>query len=183
MTWLADAGAFIKTGEIIQMPFNATPGVGYDEVLATLRSFPESRLRFCYELPTIRNVPYLIRASFYMSESVYNERQPFQFNAFINANLWFTITSFRSPNVRLYYFDNQEGNFYYARQEGIFYSPSNVTYICLQRGPQGDPFISSLELRELNATMYITGDGSQFQYLSLLWRYSFGTPPTSAPVR
>ncbi|XP_076950195.1 putative leucine-rich repeat receptor-like protein kinase At2g19210 [Bidens hawaiensis] len=127
-----------------------------ERVYNTLRSFPENK-RNCYtlKLPKGKNNRYLIRAKFYYGDS---RGQPPQFDLYIGADFWATIDILDPAK--------------YIFQEMIHLASSDYIYVCLVNTGQGDPFITSLELRLLDATMY--KDGSPLS-LVRLHRVDFGT--------
>lgn len=156
LTWVSDNGTYMTIGNTIQQPsaeyFN----------LQSLRYFPEGRSKYCYNLSNVdTSFPYLVRASFYMNASLLNETSPFQFSLSVDANNWFTLTSGDGSASDLL-----------IVQEGIFHPPNSVMNICLQP-VVGNPFISSLELRQLDPDMY-SYEGGNSQYLYLAYRYNCG---------
>jgi hypothetical protein len=170
LTWMADNTTYIRVGDTYeQSTLTSTDGGGRS--LQSFRFFAENRSKYCYELPTVNiSAPYLIRASFYLNETVLNERRPFQFILSLDANNWFTLTSGDDslPNLL-------------AVVEAIFHPRNNVTNVCLVP-VTGEPFISSLELRLLNDAMY-KYSGDEMEYLTLLFRYNLGAPSSTPWVR
>ncbi|CAM6090854.1 unnamed protein product [Calypogeia fissa] len=145
--------------------------MGGSQALLSYRSFSEGRDKYCYEVPTTSVTTYLIRASFYMNAYELRDKQPFQFIVSVNATNWFTISSGDVENE----YD------LLIVQEGLFYSPTQVMYICLQP-VVGVPFISSLELRQLVIPMYPDISTGR-QYLPLLFRYNLGAVLPTPSVR
>ncbi|XP_076930125.1 putative LRR receptor-like serine/threonine-protein kinase At1g05700 [Bidens hawaiensis] len=132
-----------------------------ERVFNTLRSFPENK-RNCYtlKLPKGKNNRYLIRAQFYYGES---RGQPPQFDLHIGTDFWATI-DISDPDTCFF-------------QEMIHLASSDYIYVCLVNTGQGDPFITSLELRLLDVAMYKDGSPSSL----ILWeRTDYGA---SEPVR
>ncbi|XP_076937129.1 putative leucine-rich repeat receptor-like protein kinase At2g19210 [Bidens hawaiensis] len=119
-------------------------------VLNTIRSFPVYK-RNCYTLrpQNGKNNRYLIRAIFYYDES---RGEPPQFDLFIGADYWATVT-------QMYH-------------ELIHLASSDYIHVCLVNTDQGVPFITALELRLLNITMY---EEYQSPSLILQARYSLAT--------
>ncbi|CAM6100084.1 unnamed protein product [Calypogeia fissa] len=169
--WVTDSGTYINSGMSFSMPtVRSNAGLSSYQSLLSFRYFPEGRNKYCYELPTYPNTSYLVRAAFYMNESVLNERQPFLFIVSINATNWFSLASGENilPDLLV-------------TQEGIFYSAGTVMHFCLQP-VVGVPFISSLELRPLEPDMY-QYSGRTLQYLPLLFRYNIGASYAAPPIR
>ncbi|KAH7513030.1 hypothetical protein FEM48_Zijuj12G0153100 [Ziziphus jujuba var. spinosa] len=63
---------------------------------------------------------------------------------------------------------------------GLEWSPDNLN-VCLSNATTGQPFISTLELRQFNGSMYYTEFEAQF-YLSISARINFGAD-SEAPIR
>ncbi|CAM6093583.1 unnamed protein product [Calypogeia fissa] len=172
LTWITDNGTYMKTGTSVEQSYvnftflNASAGAG-NQALQSYRHFPERLNKYCYELKTVPNASFLIRASFYLNEFELQKRLPFQFVTYINATEWFTLTV-----------DEGSQSDMFVAQEAIFYAPSALMYFCMVP-VIGMPFISSLELRQLESTMYVYS-GSRLQLLSLLFRYNMG-PNTTTP--
>ncbi|CAJ2663785.1 unnamed protein product [Trifolium pratense] len=105
--------------------------------LEYVRSFPNG-VKNCYKINVTNGTKYLIRASFFYG-NYDNLNEPPQFDLHFGANVWDTI------NASLY------------RTREIIYTPSQ-DYIqpCLVNTGNGTPFISTIELRPLNNTIYVT---------------------------
>ncbi|XP_059645558.1 LOW QUALITY PROTEIN: putative leucine-rich repeat receptor-like serine/threonine-protein kinase At2g19230 [Cornus florida] len=130
-----------------------------EKQLQNVRSFPEG-IRNCYTLTPEqgRGNKYLIRASFLYGN--YDAKsEPPQFHLYIGADFWDTVTLEDQTTV--------------VRKEIIHVLLTDYTYICLVNNGLGTPFISVLELRPLNNSMYETKSGS----LKFYGRYDLG--PTS----
>ncbi|CAM6093578.1 unnamed protein product [Calypogeia fissa] len=172
LTWVTDNGTYMKTGISVEQSYadftllNASAGAG-NQAFHSYRYFPERLNKYCYELETVPNASFLIRASFYLNEFELQKRLPFQFVTYINATEWFTVTVGEGSQSEMF-----------VAQEAIFYAPGALTYFCMVP-VIGVPFISSLELRQLEPTMYAYS-GSRLQFLSLLFRYNL-EPYTTAP--
>ncbi|XP_076950197.1 LRR receptor-like serine/threonine-protein kinase IOS1 [Bidens hawaiensis] len=147
INYVSDDG-FIDAG--VSQDINANQNNSL-RLLNTIRSFPENK-RNCYTLrpQTGKNNRYLIRAIFYYDES---RGKPPQFDLYIGADYWATVTR-------------------QSIHELIHIASSDYIYVCLVNTDQGDPFITALELRLLNITMY-----EEYQSLSLILqaRYSLAT--------
>ncbi|GMY34406.1 putative leucine-rich repeat receptor-like serine/threonine-protein kinase [Fagus crenata] len=115
--------------------------------LKTLRSFPQ-RMKNCYTLkPTQgKNSNYLIRAFFeygnYDNKNQ-NQTQTQKFDVYVGVNYWITME-----------WDVQDtGDFY---REAIHAPSSDTIFVCLINTQSGVPFISALELRPVNKSIYPT---------------------------
>ncbi|KAL1805443.1 hypothetical protein ACET3Z_028511 [Daucus carota] len=121
--------------------------------LSTVRSFPQGK-KNCY---TIQPSPgkgskYLIRASFmYGNYDSLNQLPTFDLN--LGTDTWSTIVFQDSYSV--------------VRKEIIHVLSSDYVHICLLKTGTSTPFISALELRPLNSSMYPIDSGSllTFQHI------------------
>nr|XP_043635726.1 senescence-induced receptor-like serine/threonine-protein kinase [Erigeron canadensis] len=132
--------------------------VGTDELhLTTLRFFPESN-RSCY---TIRpkqgkNNTYLIRARFNYGNYDHKGQPPI-FNLYLGTDFWQSV----------YYFGRDS----YSADVIHHLALKDYIKVCLVNTGQGIPFISALEVRLLDSTMY----EAQLLSLILLQRRNFGS--------
>ncbi|XP_021645528.2 LRR receptor-like serine/threonine-protein kinase IOS1 [Hevea brasiliensis] len=121
-----------------------------------LRSFPGVEGdRNCYNVTLTKYVKYLIRATF-LYGNYDNLNEPPSFDLHLGPNKWDTVQLWNS--AALVY-------------KEIIYIPT-VTYIqvCLVQTGRSTPFISTLELRPLKNTTYVTQNGS----LALIRRSNCG---------
>ncbi|XP_031280544.1 senescence-induced receptor-like serine/threonine-protein kinase isoform X2 [Pistacia vera] len=134
----------------------------------TVRSFPEGN-KNCYTLnPTQgKNGKYLIRAGF-MYGNYDGENKTPQFDLYLGGSLWETI--------KLDHADSTSTN------EIIHVPSTDYIFVCLINTGLGVPFISSLELRPLNTSLYKTENPST-ESLALLARFDLGSNPDQPPVR
>ena len=124
--------------------------------LSTLRYFP-TRKKNCYSIKVPKGEKILARASFYYG-NYDNKLSPPVFDLQFDGNYWATVNT---------------TNFYYVDYEAIYVTKGNFTSICVaQTKPTQIPFISSLEIRSLDPTMYSHFDTNHA--LILQWRYAFG---------
>ncbi|KAF7136040.1 hypothetical protein RHSIM_Rhsim08G0229800 [Rhododendron simsii] len=130
---------------------SGTPGQ-----LLDLRSFPQG-IRNCYTLPQDGGNKCLIRATF-MYGNYDSKNQPPQFALYLDGDQWDTIMFDDASDV--------------VQAEIIHNVPATTAYIhvCLVDTGRGTPFISALELRQLNNSIYQTQSGS----LKLFRRKDFG---------
>ncbi|XP_031385220.1 senescence-induced receptor-like serine/threonine-protein kinase [Punica granatum] len=137
-------------------------GDGVRASAKTLREFPDG-FRNCYTIPPTTtdegHGKYLIRASF-LYDNYDNQNRTPKFNLFIGVNYWTTV-DFPDPGS-------------YVHKEIIHVVPptADAIQVCLVNTGNGTPFISSLELRQLADTMYLSDD--QFPTLALYIRTDMG---------
>jgi hypothetical protein len=172
-SWEGD-GNYILTGKSGTVPITVNSTLDNYRALTTFRYFPEGRSKYCYDLPTASNVSFLLRAMFLQGNAV-ELTLPISFNVAINGTTWFSV----NYNIG----DSSDTLGSPIIQEGIFFSPGNLTHFCLVTGT-GVPFISSLELRQLDpdGLMY-SFKNSTAKYLSKLQRWNCGAPVGSPSVR
>lgn len=146
--WVGD-GDYIQHGESHDVYLGSNP-------LSTLRAFP-NRKKSCYSIRVGKGEKILTRASFYYGN--YDKKfSPPVFDLQFDGNYWATVNS---------------SSYYYVDYEAIYITKGNFTSICVaQTKPNQIPFISSLEVRSLDPTMYSHVDPNHA--LILQWRYAFG---------
>lgn len=124
----------------------------------TLRYFPADNRKYCYMLNVKTRTRYLIRASFlygnYDNSNVYPK-----FDISLGATPWSTIVISDENTIEV--------------EELIFLAPSPTVSVCLSNATTGQSFISTLELRQFNGSLYYTTFETQF-FLSLSARINFG---------
>ena len=116
-----------------------------NEQQKTLRSFPDGP-RNCYTLASIIGKKYLLRALFtygnYDGLNKTMDGSPFLFGLHIGVNFWESVNLTNTdPSDTVW-------------KEVITVAPSNAVSVCLINFGSGTPFISALELRPLEDTMY-----------------------------
>lgn len=114
--------------------------------LWNLRSFPEGK-RNCYnvKLPRAKNNKYLIRARFMYGNCDARNVTP-QFDLHLQANFWVSVKLENADSI--------------ISEEIIHVPSSDYLQACLVNTGLGTPFISALEIRSLNNTIYKTKSGS-----------------------
>ncbi|KAK1270075.1 putative LRR receptor-like serine/threonine-protein kinase [Acorus gramineus] len=132
----------------------------------TLRYFPADNRKYCYKLKAKTRTRYLVRASFLYGNFDNSNVYP-KFDVSLGATHWSTIviSDVNTTEVR----------------ELIVLASSPTISICLSNATTGVPFISTLELRQFNGSIYYTEYESQF-FLSVSARINFGAESTD-PVR
>ncbi|XBI81323.1 hypothetical protein VPH35_090253 [Triticum aestivum] len=128
--------------------------------LLTVRSFPgPPGRRGCYTLPSFEagTSKYLVRATFMYGN--YDElNKPPVFDLYLGVNFWKTVNISRPDAVHT--------------AEIISVIPVDAVHVCVVNTNSGTPFISSLELRPLEDTMYPLVNWTQG--LLLIGRRNFG---------
>lgn len=132
----------------------------------TLRYFPADNRKYCYTLNVTTRTRYLIRATFlygnFDSSNVYPN-----FEISLGPTYWSTIVISDASTIEV--------------RELIFLASDPTISVCLSNATTGKPFISTLELRQFNGSMYYTDFENQF-YLSVSARINFGAD-SEEPVR
>ncbi|XAR50987.1 Non-specific serine/threonine protein kinase [Bertholletia excelsa] len=132
----------------------------------TLRYFPADDRKYCYTLNVISRTRYLVRATFLYGNFDNNNVYP-EFDVSLGATHWATIVFWDADTIVV--------------QELIFLALDPTVSVCLSNATTGQPFISTLELRQFNGSMYLTSFENQF-YLRVSARINFGAE-SEAPVR
>ncbi|KAF7087510.1 hypothetical protein CFC21_090693 [Triticum aestivum] len=116
-----------------------------NEQQKTLRSFPDGS-RNCYTLPSTIGKKYLLRATFtygnYDGLNKTLDGSLFLFGLHIGVNSWDMVNLTNWDHTSILW------------NEVLTVAPSNSVSVCLVNFGSGIPFISSLELRPLENTMY-----------------------------
>lgn len=132
----------------------------------TLRYFPADNQKYCYTLNVVSRTRYLIRATFLYGNFDNNNVYP-KFDISFGPTHWATIVISDASTFEM--------------QELIFLATDPTISICLSNATTGQPFISTLELRQFNGSIYLNSFESQF-FLSVSARINFGAE-SDAPVR
>ncbi|GAU49776.1 hypothetical protein TSUD_141660 [Trifolium subterraneum] len=128
--------------------------------LSDLRSFPDGN-RNCYGLITGRkNSLHLIRASFLYGNYDGENKLP-EFDLYVGVNFWSSV-KFKNASEQV-------------TLEIISREESDETNVCLVNKGNGIPFISSLELRPINGSIYKTEFGDFDASLLLFKRFDIGS--------
>ncbi|XP_031485807.1 uncharacterized protein At1g24485-like [Nymphaea colorata] len=150
--WVVDDG-YIKTGEAAQVQNHGV----YDSEINSLRYF-SSQKKSCYVIPGVATGrKHMVRASFFYGNYDRKSSSP-SFGLQFDGNHWVDVVTSSSQS--------------YYRE--VIYAPKrNKISICVARtSPDQIPFISTLEIRELETGMYQTNGEEDV----LLWtnRTAFG---------
>ncbi|KZV35082.1 putative LRR receptor-like serine/threonine-protein kinase-like [Dorcoceras hygrometricum] len=132
----------------------------------TLRYFPADNKKYCYTLDVIRRTRYLIRATFLYGNFDNNNVYP-KFDVSWGPTHWTTVVISDANTIEVH--------------ELIFLATDTTISVCLYNAPTGQPFISTLELRSFNGSIYLNQYENQF-LLSVSARINFGAD-SEAPVR
>ncbi|KAF3772142.1 putative LRR receptor-like serine/threonine-protein kinase [Nymphaea thermarum] len=132
----------------------------------TLRHFPRDGKKYCHTLNVKSGIRYLVRATFLYGHFDSSRVFP-KFDISIGPTHWSTVDIFDANTTEIL--------------EAILLANSDSISVCLSNASTGVPFISTLELRQFNYTMYSTDYEDQY-FLSVSARINFGTDDTT-PVR
>ncbi|OEL36844.1 putative LRR receptor-like serine/threonine-protein kinase [Dichanthelium oligosanthes] len=169
LLWTGDAGWF-PFGETATISVPSEKRTQY----STVRYFPAASptaaaatsSKHCYTLPVRTRTRYLVRATFlygnFDSSNVFPE-----FDLYLGASRWSTIVIYDDAKV--------------VTREAVVLAAAPSLSVCLSNATTGQPFISTLELRQLNGSLYYT-DYEADAFLGLSARINFGAP-TADPVR
>ncbi|KAK4478619.1 hypothetical protein RD792_014108 [Penstemon davidsonii] len=160
LTWSPDN--HMKSGEIASISVANETRKQYQ----TLRYFPADNKKYCYTLNVITRTRYLIRASFLYADFDNNNVYP-KFDISFGPTHWATMVISDANTIEV--------------QELIFLATEPTISICLSNATTGQPFISTLELRQFNGSIYFNQFENQF-FLSVSARINFGAD-SDAPVR
>ncbi|XP_031485658.1 probable LRR receptor-like serine/threonine-protein kinase At5g59680 [Nymphaea colorata] len=136
--WVGD-DSYIKTGKAAHVQ-----NLGkYSQELNSLRYFP-SQKKSCYVIPGVATgKKHMVRASFFYG-NYDGKSSPPSFNVQFDGNTWVTV-------------DTSSSNSYY--HEVIYGPKGDKISVCVARtSPDQTPFISTLEIREFEPSMYETDD-------------------------
>ncbi|XP_062090959.1 probable LRR receptor-like serine/threonine-protein kinase At4g29180 [Humulus lupulus] len=141
-------GTFIMTGvnKNISSEYQYPNNPNLPLPVSDLRSFPQGN-KNCYSLkPTVGiGGLNLIRATF-LYGNYDGKNKPPEFDLYVDVNLWFTVKFRNASEV--------------VTTEIITRGTSDTVHICLVNKGSGTPFISALELRPLNSSVYGTEFGT-----------------------
>lgn len=134
-------------------------------VLATLRFFPDATARkYCYELPVVKGTRYLVRTTYFYG-GFDGGKDPPVFDQIIDGTRWSAVNT--TDNYR-----RGMSTYFEMVAEGQGRSMS----VCLARRPEtaSSPFISALEVIDLDDSMYNTTDYERYA-MSTVARSRFGS--------
>lgn len=154
--WTSDA-SFVSGGQaaqlLVQNGLQQT-----QQQLTTVRYFPADNRKHCYTMNVRNRTRYLVRATFLYGNFDNSNVYP-KFDISLGASPWSTIVvdDATTPVV----------------EEAIILAAAPTLSVCLSNASTGQPFISTLELRQFNGSLYYTTDETRF-FLGLSARINFG---------
>ncbi|WVZ08369.1 hypothetical protein V8G54_021715 [Vigna mungo] len=155
LSWISDSG-MMKHGKSVLVQNPRENKVQYQR----RRDFPIDSRKYCYTLGSEQRRRYLVRATFQYGILDDGDTYP-QFQLYLDATKWATVSIYDATRTYV--------------KEMIFRAPSNSIDVCVCCATTGSPFISTLELRPLNLSMYATDFESSF-FLKVAARINFGAP-------
>ncbi|KAG9130669.1 hypothetical protein Leryth_018072 [Lithospermum erythrorhizon] len=153
LTWISDNG-MIGLGKSVEVDDSG----GTVQQYQRRRDFLIDLKKNCYSLQTQERRRYLVRATFLYGNSISDGTLP-KFQLYLDATKWATVTVQDPLRV--------------LTKEMIIRATSQSIDVCLCCATTGSPFISTLELRPLNLSMYATEYEDDF-YLRVTSRVNFG---------
>jgi hypothetical protein len=151
--WTSDATFVSSGGQAAQLLVQNA-----QQQLTTVRYFPADNRKYCYTMNVRNRTRYLVRATFLYGNFDNSNVYP-KFDISIGASPWSTIVvdDATTPVV----------------EEAIILAAAPTLSVCLSNASTGQPFISTLELRQFNGSLYYTTDETRF-FLGLSARINFG---------
>lgn len=153
LAWIPDTG-LMSYGQSSKVQNPNVSSVQY----STRRDFPIDGQKYCYTLRTEERRRYIVRTTFLYGNPDTGATFP-QFELYLDTTKWTTVTIFDAARVYV--------------KEMIIRAPSESVDVCLCCATTGAPFISTLELRPLNLSMYATNFEDKF-FLEVAARVNFG---------
>jgi hypothetical protein len=152
--WTSDA-TFVSGGQTAQLLVQNDLNT---QQFTTVRYFPADNRKYCYTMKVRNRTRYLVRASFLYGNFDNSNVYP-KFDLSLGASPWSTIVidDATTPVV----------------EEAIILAAAPTLSVCLSNASTGQPFISALELRQFNGSLYYTSDETCF-FLALSARINFG---------
>ncbi|KAH0991802.1 hypothetical protein GBA52_003285 [Prunus armeniaca] len=155
LAWISDLG-LMSQGTSVQVENPNGNLMQYQ----SRRDFPIDSKKYCYTLSTEERRRYLIRATFQYGSLKSEDTYP-KFELYLDATQWSTVTIFNASRTYV--------------NEMIIRASSGSVDVCICCATTGFPFISTLELRPLNLSMYATDFEDHF-FLTVAARVNFGAP-------
>ncbi|KAL5541094.1 hypothetical protein UlMin_043380 [Ulmus minor] len=134
-------------------------------ILTSLRFFPdESARKYCYSIPVIKGGKYLVRTTYYYG-GFDGGKEPPVFDQIVDGTKWGVVNTTDD-------YANGLSSYY----EIVVVAMGKLLSVCLARNQitTSSPFISALELENLDDSLYNATDFSKFA-LSTVVRSSFGS--------
>ncbi|KAK8447105.1 hypothetical protein SEVIR_8G020475v4 [Setaria viridis] len=152
--WTSDA-SFVSGGQAAQL---LVQNGLQSQQFTTVRYFPADNRKYCYTMNVRNRTRYLVRATFLYGNFDNSNVYP-KFDISLGASPWSTIVidDATTPVV----------------EEATILAAAPTLSVCLSNASTGQPFISTLELRQFNGSLYYTTDETRF-FLALSARINFG---------
>uniref|UniRef100_A0A0E0F186 non-specific serine/threonine protein kinase n=1 Tax=Oryza meridionalis TaxID=40149 RepID=A0A0E0F186_9ORYZ len=140
--WTSDA-KFVSAGQKANLLLQNQQLQQY----TTVRSFPADNRKYCYTMNVRNRTRYLVRATFLYGNFDNSNVYP-KFDLSLGPTPWTTVVidDATTPVV----------------QEAIILAAAPTLSVCLSNASTGQPFISTLELRQFNGSLYYTTDEKQY---------------------
>lgn len=152
LKWISDSNMLHgQTGKI------AIPGESRKQYM-NVRYFPANSNKHCYTLNVKTRTRYLVRATFLYGNFDQSNVYP-KFDIYLGATYWSTIVISNAADIEI--------------EELVLLTSSSTISVCLSNASTGQPFISTLEFRQFNGSLYYTTYETDF-FLSLSARINFG---------
>ncbi|KAJ6828171.1 putative leucine-rich repeat receptor-like protein kinase [Iris pallida] len=135
--WLADT-SYIDSGEMLVVRNASTTS---EEAMKTLRAFTSRKNKYCYNIDIMKGGgQILVRVSFNYGDYDGSSSPP-------TVELMFDANSFGAIQTSL------DGEVYY---EGVYVATDDMVSVCVGQSSAlgGDPFVSAIQVWELDADMY-----------------------------
>ncbi|RZC83787.1 hypothetical protein C5167_046573 [Papaver somniferum] len=133
----------------------------------SVRYFPADARKYCYTLNVKRKTRYLIRTTFLYGNFDNSNVYP-TFDISLGATHWSTIVISDANTIEV--------------RELIILANSPTISVCLYNATTGQPFISTIELRQFNGAIYYTHGQENGFFLAVSARINFGAS-SQHPIR
>ncbi|KAH7681497.1 Non-specific serine/threonine protein kinase protein [Dioscorea alata] len=131
------------------------------------RYFSADNKKYCYKLNTAERRRYIVRATFLYGDSDSADNAYPMFQLYLDATQWSTVTIKDASRIYV--------------EELIIRAPSSSIQVCVCCASTSYPFITTLELRPLNLSLYATEYEDEY-FLKVAARVNFGAL-SSDPIR
>ncbi|XP_042426582.1 probable LRR receptor-like serine/threonine-protein kinase At1g67720 isoform X2 [Zingiber officinale] len=152
LEWISDSNMLHSQTAKIAIPSESR------KQYMNVRYFPANSNKYCYTLNVETRARYLVRATFLYGNFDQSNVYP-KFDIYLGATYWSTIVISDAANIEI--------------EELVLLTSSPTISVCLSNASTGRPFISTLELRRFNGSLYYTTYETDF-FLSLSARINFG---------
>ncbi|KAJ3680855.1 hypothetical protein LUZ60_015344 [Juncus effusus] len=153
LKWTPDDNLFGQRANI------SLPNITNEKYYTTVRYFPSDNRKYCYTLPVLTGLRYLVRATFLYGNFDNTNMYP-SFDISLGATTWDSIVIIDAVTPIV--------------TEIVLLASAPSLSVCLLNSTSGSRFISTIELRQFNNSMYYTPVETKF-FLLLGARVNFGT--------